>query len=52
VFGYLVAYSGNYETPFLPMLVLLCVGSVLWLRVDATHQLFEDQQPRVGVQGL
>jgi ACS family glucarate transporter-like MFS transporter len=52
VFGYLVAYSGNYETPFLPMLVLLCVGSVLWLRVDATHQLFEEQQPRVGVQGL
>jgi ACS family glucarate transporter-like MFS transporter len=52
VFGYLVAYSGNYDAPFLPMLVLLCVGSVLWLRVDATHQLFEDQQPRVGVQGL
>jgi len=46
VFGYLVAYSGNYDAPFLPMLALLCVGSVLWLKVDPTHQLFKEQQPR------
>jgi predicted MFS family arabinose efflux permease len=46
VFGYLVAYSGSYDAPFLPMLALLCVGSVLWLKVDPTHQLFNEQQPR------
>jgi len=46
VFGYLVAYSGGYDAPFLPMLALLCVGSVLWLRVDPTHQLFKEQQSR------
>jgi ACS family glucarate transporter-like MFS transporter len=43
VFGYLVTYSGSYDAPFLPMLALLCVGSVLWLKVDPTHQLFEEQ---------
>jgi MFS transporter, ACS family, glucarate transporter len=43
VFGYLVAYSGSYNTPFLPMLALLCVGAVLWLKVDPTQPLFEEQ---------
>jgi len=37
VFGYLVAYSGGYDAPFLPMLVLLCVGIVLWVKVDPTE---------------
>ncbi len=45
VFGYLVAYSGGYELPFVPMLVLLCVGIVLWLRVDPTRQVFEQPSP-------
>lgn len=40
-FGYLVAYSGGYELPFVPMLVLLCVGALLWLRVDPTRQVVE-----------
>jgi MFS transporter, ACS family, glucarate transporter len=46
VFGYLVAYSGSYDAPFLPMLAVLCVGSLLWLKVDPTHQHFKEQQPR------
>jgi MFS-type transporter involved in bile tolerance (Atg22 family) len=50
VFGYLVAYSGGYELPFIPMLVLLCVGVVLWLRVDPTQQVVEDDLPAFGVQ--
>jgi hypothetical protein len=29
VFGYLVAYYGSYDAPFLPMLALLCVGILL-----------------------
>lgn len=43
VFGYLVAYSGSYELPFVPMLVLLCVGIVLWLRADPTRQVVPEQ---------
>jgi len=50
VFGYLVAYSGSYDAPFLPMLALLCVGLVLWMKVDATHRLFDEQQPRGDAQ--
>jgi len=45
VFGYLVAYSGGYELPFIPMLVLLCVGALLWLRVDPTRRVAEDERP-------
>ena len=48
VFGYLVAYSGGYELPFVPMLVLLCVGIVLWLKVDPTRQLIEERPPPDG----
>ena len=33
-FGYLVAGSGNYNLPFLPMAVLLGVGALLWLKVN------------------
>jgi len=52
VFGYLVAYSGGYELPFVPMLVLLCVGIVLWLRVDPTRQVFEEPLPGGGAQQI
>ncbi len=52
VFGYLVAYSGGYDAPFLPMLVLLCVGTVLWLKVDPTHPLFEERRPRTAAEPL
>jgi MFS transporter, ACS family, glucarate transporter len=45
VFGYLVAYSGGYELPFIPMLILLCAGTVLWVTVDPTRELFTEQQP-------
>ena len=40
-FGYLVGYSGNYNLPFVPMVVTLVVGAALWLTIDPTHQLFE-----------
>jgi len=48
VFGYLVAYSGGYELPFVPMLVMLCVGVLLWLRVDPTQQVVPDPVPTGG----
>jgi len=50
VFGYLVAYSGGYELPFIPMLVFLCVGIVLWMRVDPTQQIVDDRPLRVGAE--
>ncbi len=45
VFGYLVAYFGSYNAPFLPMLALLCIGAVLWLKVDPTHELLAKEAP-------
>ena len=38
VFGYLVASTGSYNAPFVPMLALLCIGAALWLKIDPTHR--------------
>jgi MFS family permease len=45
VFGYLVGHFGNYNTPFVPMVALLCLGTLLWLQVDPTHELFPEALP-------
>ncbi len=45
VFGYLVGYSGSYNVPFIPMVVLLALGAVLWWQVDPTHELFPEDVP-------
>jgi ACS family glucarate transporter-like MFS transporter len=42
VFGYLVGYSGSYNTPFIPMVALLSLGALLWLQVDPTRELIPD----------
>jgi len=42
VFGHLVGYLGNYNTPFIPMIALLSLGALLWLRVDPTRELFPE----------
>jgi MFS family permease len=47
-FGYLVAYFGNYNAPFVPMVGTLCLGTWLWLKVDPEHQLFEEPLAVVG----
>ena len=44
-FGYLVGYFGNYNAPFIPMVIALCVGAWLWLKIDPAHQLFEEERP-------
>jgi len=51
VFGYLVGYSGNYGTPFIPMVVLLAVGALLWLRVDPTRELFPETRADESASG-
>jgi MFS-type transporter involved in bile tolerance (Atg22 family) len=45
IFGYIVGYSGSYNTPFIPMVALLAVGALLWLRVDPGLELFPEQRP-------
>jgi hypothetical protein len=45
VFGYMVTYFGNYQVPFVPMLVLLPVGALLWLRVDPTREILPEALP-------
>ena len=41
-FGYIVAHSGSYDAPFIPMAGLLLIGALLWLRVDATEKLIPE----------
>ncbi len=47
-FGYQVAYFGNYNAPFFAMVATLCVGTWLWLKVDATRELF-DEEPALPI---
>ena len=44
-FGYQVAYFGNYNAPFIPMVATLCLGAWLWMKVDPTRQLFAEDRP-------
>jgi MFS transporter, ACS family, glucarate transporter len=39
VFGYLVAHTGSYNVPFIPMAALLLIGAWLWIKIDPTEQL-------------
>jgi MFS transporter, ACS family, glucarate transporter len=43
VFGYLVAYFGSYNAPFVPMVATLSLGTWLWLKVDPTREIFEEE---------
>lgn len=43
IFGYVVGYSGSYNAPFIPMVTLLALGTVLWWQVDPTRELFPDE---------
>jgi ACS family glucarate transporter-like MFS transporter len=37
IYGYIVERFGSYDAPFIPMAVLLFIGSILWLKVDASQ---------------
>jgi MFS transporter, ACS family, glucarate transporter len=39
MYGYIVDRSGSYDAPFVPMAVVLLVGSGLWLKVDASENV-------------
>jgi len=38
-YGYVVERFGGYDAPFVPMIVLLFLGALLWFKVDASNQL-------------
>lgn len=35
LYGYIVARTGSYDAPFVPMALLLVVGALCWLKIDA-----------------
>jgi len=39
VFGYLVKLTGSYNVPLIPMVFMLILSALMWLRVDPTEQL-------------
>ena len=48
-FGYLVKNYGSYSAPFVPMVVMLLIGVVLWSRIDPTRGIFMQADHAVGV---
>jgi ACS family glucarate transporter-like MFS transporter len=42
VFGYLVKVSGSYEIPLIPMVLMLVLSALLWLKIDPTEQLIPE----------
>ena len=38
-YGYIVERFGSYDAPFVPMAGLLFLGSLLWLKIDASEDL-------------
>ena len=38
-YGYIVRQSGGYDAPFVPMAALLFIGTLLWLKVDASAEV-------------
>jgi MFS transporter, ACS family, glucarate transporter len=38
-FGYIVERFNSYDAPFVPMVGVLIVGAVMWLKVDASEEL-------------
>ena len=38
-YGYIVDRFGSYDAPFVPMAILLCVGALLWFKIDASREL-------------
>jgi sugar phosphate permease len=43
-YGYIVAYFGSYDAPFVPMAALLFLGALLWLKIDASQELGAEEQ--------
>ena len=44
-FGYIATYFGSYDAPFIPMVLMLCAGTWLWLTIDPSREMFEEPAP-------
>jgi MFS transporter, ACS family, glucarate transporter len=42
-FGYLVEHYGSYDAPLIPMAAMLSIGTLLWLWIDPTRELFPEK---------
>jgi MFS transporter, ACS family, glucarate transporter len=42
VFGYLVKSTGSYNAPLIPMVFMLILSALMWLRIDPTEQLIPE----------
>jgi ACS family glucarate transporter-like MFS transporter len=42
VFGYLVKLSGSYDIPLIPMVFMLMLSALMWLKIDPTEQLIPE----------
>jgi predicted MFS family arabinose efflux permease len=47
LYGYIVARTGSYDAPFIPMTVLLLLGAALWVNVDASREVGGDSPARL-----
>jgi ACS family glucarate transporter-like MFS transporter len=50
-FGYLATYFGSYNAPFVPMVALLSLGVWLWMAIEPSRELFDDNTAAIGVAG-
>src|SRR5262249_21083003 len=41
-FGYFVKWMGSYDLALIPVALLLAIGALLWLRIDATEVLIPE----------
>lgn len=48
-FGYFVTWFGGYDLALIPVVFLLAIGAISWLRVDATEELIPDMVAAVPV---
>ncbi len=42
-FGYFVRWFGNYDLALIPVALMLMIGALAWLRVDATEEIIPDK---------
>ena len=38
-YGYIVDHFHSYDAPFVPMAALLFLGTLLWLKIDASSEV-------------
>ena len=44
-FGYFVKWFGSYDLALIPVSLMLVVGALAWLRVDATEEIIPERPP-------